>query len=253
MTEATGSRYYLWTSATVDRATTARIVASARHEGEQPHASEVLTPAAVFCQRRTTSKICKRRCRCVREPIRSSSATITAGRGYFVVKRDEADSQPAKRTPLAMTWFDDPSVIRFDVHAGTQACRMVPFHLAARFACDDGHRTRDCRGMGRRSAHACRGTGPVRGGRSAAPRRRRRAARDARNRIQRCGGVSRSDPVGLRTGRRRALGDWSQAGVLECYSGGAWYRKTDHADRGTGRRSQSRSTWATWSPRPKFA
>ena len=33
--EEAGSRYYLWTSATVDRPTTARIVASARQEVER--------------------------------------------------------------------------------------------------------------------------------------------------------------------------------------------------------------------------
>jgi len=31
-----------------------------------------------------------------------------AGRGYFVVKRDGGNASPANRTPLAMTWFDDP-------------------------------------------------------------------------------------------------------------------------------------------------
>lgn len=45
VSEASGSRYYLWTSATVDRQTTARIVSSARRPGEKPHASEVLAPA----------------------------------------------------------------------------------------------------------------------------------------------------------------------------------------------------------------
>jgi beta-galactosidase/beta-glucuronidase len=35
------------------------------------------------------------------------------------------------------------------------------------------------------------------------------------------------DPVRLECGSGVvALGDWSKAGVLECYSGGAWYRKT---------------------------
>ena len=46
--ETNGSRYYLWTSATVEAPTTARIVASAPQAGVKPHASEILTPAAVF-------------------------------------------------------------------------------------------------------------------------------------------------------------------------------------------------------------
>ncbi len=148
-----------------------------------------------------------------------------AGRGYFVVKRDAdrfetAEPHAAGDDLVRRSVGDSIRRLRRDA-----ACRMVPFHRAARFAGDDGHGTRDDRGMGGRSAHACRGTGPIRGGRSAAPRGRRRAACDARNRILRCGGVSRSDPVGMRT-RPTPLGDWSQTGVLECYSGGAWYRKT---------------------------
>ncbi len=50
-----------------------------------------------------------------------------AGRGYFVVKREGTDSQPAGRTPLAMTWFDDPSVIRFDVNAGARPAEWFRF------------------------------------------------------------------------------------------------------------------------------
>ncbi len=45
--EAAGRMYYLWTSATVDHPTTAHIAASTRRQGEKPHASEVLTPAAI--------------------------------------------------------------------------------------------------------------------------------------------------------------------------------------------------------------
>jgi len=30
----------------------------------------------------------------------------------------ESGAKPSGRTPLAMTWFDDPRLIRFDVHAG---------------------------------------------------------------------------------------------------------------------------------------
>jgi hypothetical protein len=42
-----------------------------------------------------------------------------------------------------------------------------------------------------------------------------------------CGAAVFPDPVRLECGPGiAALGDWSAAGVLECYSGGAWYRKT---------------------------
>jgi hypothetical protein len=42
-----------------------------------------------------------------------------------------------------------------------------------------------------------------------------------------CGAAVFPDPVRLECGPGvAALGDWSKAGALECYSGGAWYRKT---------------------------
>ena len=43
-----GSRYYLWTSATVSEDMTARMYVSSLEEGERLHASEILTPATVF-------------------------------------------------------------------------------------------------------------------------------------------------------------------------------------------------------------
>jgi hypothetical protein len=44
--EPGGNRYYLWTRATVARANIGRILTRARRDGERPHASGVLTPAA---------------------------------------------------------------------------------------------------------------------------------------------------------------------------------------------------------------
>ena len=42
-----------------------------------------------------------------------------------------------------------------------------------------------------------------------------------------CGAAVFPDPVRLECGPGvTALGDWSKAGALECYSGGAWYRKS---------------------------
>ena len=83
-----GSRYYLWTSATVDRPTTARIVASARQEGEQPHASEVLTPAAVFLNGDAIGRPASRRVSLRAGPNPILVRYDQAGRGYFVLKRD---------------------------------------------------------------------------------------------------------------------------------------------------------------------
>ena len=107
--------------------TTARIVASARREGEKPHASEVLTPAAVFLNGTRVEDLQEA------VSLRAGANPILvrydqAGRGYFVLKRDGSRFQAARsRTPLAMTWFDDPSVIRFDVHAGARPAEWFRF------------------------------------------------------------------------------------------------------------------------------
>ena len=124
--EESGSRYYLWTSATVEQATRARIVASARREGEKPHASEVLTPAAVFLNGERVDDV---------QATLSLRAGVNAilvrydhaGRGYLVLKREEAPLSGSSSTPLSMSWFDDPSVIRFDVHADGKRAEWFRF------------------------------------------------------------------------------------------------------------------------------
>jgi len=222
--EAAGSRYYLWTSATVDRQTTARIVVSARQAGEKPHASEVLTPAAVFLNGARLENLQQA------VSLRAGANPILirydqAGRGYFVVKRDGTGGRPSHRTPLAMAWFDDPSVIRFDVHAGAKPAQWF------RFTAPSGLRAMTVTAKGTVEAwadgEAMRAAGQ---GRFEAIKPLPRAAVVALRlvpEIGACGAAVFPDPVRLECGSGVvALGDWSKAGVLECYSGGAWYRKT---------------------------
>jgi len=222
--EEAGSRYYLWTSATVEHPTAARIVASTGNEDEKPHASEVLKPAAVFLNGTRVEDLQQT------ASLRAGPNPILvrydrAGRGYFVVKRDGADGEPARRTPLAMTWFDDPAVIRFDVHAGVKPAEWFRFiappglhamMVTARGSVQawaDGQLMRDA---GQRRFEA---TAPL-----------SRAARVALRVVPELGVSGAAvfpDPIRLECGRGlNQLGDWSKAGVLECYSGGAWYRRT---------------------------
>jgi len=222
--EMAGGRYYLWTSATVDRQTTARIVASARPKGEKPHASEVLTPAAVFLNGARVEDLQKA------VSLRAGPNLILvrydqAGRGYFVLKRDGTESQPPRRTPLAMTWFDEPSVIRFDVHAGAKPAEWF------RFTAPPGLRAMTVTAKG--TVEAWADGRPMRAagqGRFEAATPLPRAAVVALRVVPEtgaCGAAVFPDPVRLECGPGiAALGDWSTAGVLECYSGGAWYRKT---------------------------
>jgi hypothetical protein len=222
--EVAGGRYYLWTSATVDRPTAARIVASARQEGKRPHASEVLTPAAVFLSGTRVGGL--------QEAVSLHAGPNPilvrydqAGRGYFVLKRDVAESPPPSRTPLAMTWFDEPSVIRFDVHAGARPAEWF------RFTAPPGLRAMTVLAKG--TVQAWADGQPMRAaghGRFETAAPLPRAATVALRVVPEpgaCGGAIFPEPVRLECGPGiAALGDWSKAGVLKCYSGGAWYRKT---------------------------
>ena len=217
-------RYYLWTSATVARPTAARIVASARQEGQRPHASEVLTPAAVFLNGARAEDLQKA------VSLRAGPNPLLvrydqAGRGYFVVKLDGPDAKPSSRTPLSMTWFDDPSVIRFDVHAGAKPAEWF------RFTAPPGLRAMTVAARG--SVEAWADGQPMRAagqGRFEAATPLQRAAIVALRVVPEtgsCGAAAFPEPVRLECGPGVApLGDWSKAGALECYSGGAWYRKT---------------------------
>ena len=222
--EAAGSRYYLWTSATVERETTARIVASARRDGEKPHASDVLTPAASFLNG---------------APVDSLQATVSlraganpllvrydhAGRGYFVIRRDDGDPKPSHRTPLAMSWFDDPAVIPFDIHAGARPAEWF------RFTAPPGFRAMKLAAKGTVQAWAeGRSMRATSSGVFESDAPLKRPGVIALRVVPETGfsGVAVFlEPVQLECGSGiAATGDWSKAGVLESYSGGAWYRKT---------------------------
>jgi hypothetical protein len=222
--EAAGSRYYLWTSATVARETSARLVASARREGDKPHASEVLTPAAVFLNGVPLADLGQT------VSLRAGGNPLLArydhaGRGYFVLRRDGPAAKPSQRTPLAMTWFDDPAVIHFDVHGGSPPAEWF------RFVAPPGFRALNLTAKGTVQAWAD-GQPMRRAGRgrfeAAAPLPRGglvalRVAPETGT----PGAAVFPEPIRLECGPGiSTLGDWSKAGALECYSGGAWYRKT---------------------------
>ncbi len=222
--EEAGSRYYLWTSATVDQPATAHIVASARRENESPHASDVLTPAAVFVGGARIEDLQQS------VPLQAGANPVLvrydhAGRGYFVLKRDAVPSASATRTPLSMVWFDDPSIIRFDPHVRAEHADWF------RFTAPPGLRAMTVTARG--TVEAWADGQPMRQagqGRFEAVAPLPRAASIALRVVPETGfsgAATFPDPVRLECGPGLAtLGDWSQWGALECYSGGAWYRKT---------------------------
>jgi len=222
--EAAGSRYYLWTSATVARPTTARIDASQRREGDRPHASEVLTPTAVYVNGARIEDLDQA------VPLREGANPLLvrydqAGRGYFVLKRDATAVPVSPRTPLSMKWFDDPTVIRFDIHANAQPAEWF------RFTAPPGLRAMTVTARGAIEAWAdgqpMREAGPGRFETVASLPRAARVALRVVPETGFCGAAVFPEPVRLESGSGVAMpGDWSKSGALECYSGGAWYRKT---------------------------
>jgi hypothetical protein len=226
--EMPGGRYYLWTSATVDSQTTARIVASARQQGPKPHSSDVLTPAAVFVNGSRMEDLGQA------VPLRAGANPILvrydhAGRGYFVLKRGAAPAPaaaPQARTPLSMTWYDDPSVIRFDTRVhGDEAdwfrFTAPPGLLAITLDAKASSLEVWADGQPMRAAG--------KGWYEPATPLSRPAVVAIRAIAQPgfAGAAIFPEPIKLECGPGvAALGDWSKAGTLECYSGGAWYRKT---------------------------
>lgn len=220
--EASGSRYYLWTSATVAETTKAHILASAPREGERPHASAVLSPAAVFLNAQRIDDL--------QEPVSLAAGPNPilvrydhAGRGYFVMKR-AASRRDSSRKPLAMSWLDS-SLIRFDVHAGDHPAEWF------RFTAPPGLQSISVSGPGRVDAwadgHPLRSVSQGRFEAAAPLPHAAVVALRVVPPIGFSGAAAFPEPVRLACGTGvTALGDWSQAGVLASYSGGAWYRQT---------------------------
>jgi len=223
--EIADGRYYLWTSLTVAEPTTVRIEASARREGLRPHASEVLTPAAVFLNGAPVAEL--QQALALRPGANPLLVRYDqAGRGYFVVRRQGPPAAaPAARTPLAMRWCDDPAVVPFDVHAGARPAEWF------RFVAPPGLQALAVTAKGTVEAWAdgtpMRSVGAGRFEAAAALPRAAVVALRVMPETGRSGGAALPEPVRLECGPGLAgLGDWSKAGVLECYSGAVWYRKT---------------------------
>jgi hypothetical protein len=219
--EPEGKRYYLWTTAIAPRDIEVRALVGG------------LAPSAVWLGGR---------------PVKDLTATLRVkaganplllrydgvGRGHFVLRLADAPPKPSK-LPLSMTWLGDPAVLSCDVFP--EVARPVGWY---RFVSPPG--------LWRMTIAAC-GTiqvwidgeelalghqrQPAGGSRcytATVPRPRPDAATVAiRVRQDRgCyGGAALPEPIALDcVAGRMSPGDWSKRGVLETYSGGAWYRRT---------------------------
>jgi hypothetical protein len=157
------------------------------------------------------------------------------GRSYVVFSTKKED-EPAVRTPLAMKWFDRESVLRYSPRSEQETEQWF------RFVSPPGlvglafpSSIRDCTVF-------VNGTPCKRLTDSALdyieipPAAQSKEASTVAIRVQNTpwgisDGAVFSEPIKLRCEKGTiSLGDWSTKGVLETYSGGAWYRKTIHID-----------------------
>ncbi|MBN1126241.1 MAG: hypothetical protein JXA82_14640 [Sedimentisphaerales bacterium] len=218
--EPSGSRYYLWTTAAAPADVQAQIFAGG------------LIPAAIYINGLRYSDSTD-----MLTLHEGSNPLLLCydkpGRSHFVLERTDC-SQPTLRTPLSMQWYDRPGRLPFDIHAGEPTPAgwyrfIAPPGLKAMTATVHGeiqawanekpvtverqqtliggaiqYRLRLAEGIAGTASIALR-IEPERGyyGGSALPK-----------------------PITLECGSGiMSTGDWSQVGILENYSGGAWYRK----------------------------
>jgi len=219
--EPAGTRYYLWTSAWAAQATQAKIVCG----GERQPAAVYLNGVAVPPTATTVA-------------LQAGANPLllrydAPGRGHVVLEVVSAPA-PTERTPLAMNWYDRPGLVPLDAlpAVAKPACWY-------RFVAPPGLRAMTLTACGAVQAWADgqpvavtpeppAGPGPARY-RLALPRLvpgqavvalRIEPSRGA------YGGAAIPEPIQLDCGvGRTTLGDWSQGSALECYSGGAWYRR----------------------------
>jgi len=215
-----GDRYYLWTSATAESPTTAKILVGSVASPEHSHTSPVITPAAVYVNGAIVSDL--------ESPISlkaGANPTLIrynrAGRGHFVMRRSD-QPLPTGREDLAMRWAGDPGLIRFDVQAGERAAEWFRFlsapgtsaiHVDANGQVKAwiGGKPMLDQGNGRFEAGIAETNAAV-------------VALRVEPMVGYSGGAVIPQPVLVETtAGTMPLGDWSQLGILNNYSGGIRY------------------------------
>jgi hypothetical protein len=220
-----GGRYYLWTTVTAPSALKAEIVTGASNHQGRHHTSPIIQPAAVFVGgQRLTDLAVPFGLTAGRHPV--LVRYNQGGRGHFVLRRHGIPA-PAEPTPLAMQWYDDPAVLPMDV-VGTKPAAAEWF----RFTSAPGTKAIRVTARGRVSAwidgRPMRDRGRGRFETATAPTHAAVVALRVEPEIGWSGGAALVDPVAVETDGtgRMALGDWSQMGILNNYSGGVRYRTT---------------------------
>ncbi len=221
--EEVGSRYYLWTSIS----THSNLEARASIGGLKPAAAwlnqvVLADPTGLLGLNEGANPLLLR--------------YDNPGRGYFVVRSGEtAEQGPSPTGAMAMRWFNQPGLLPYDTRpqeanpAGWYRFTSPPglraMTILARGkvqAWSDGHEIpiTDIK-LRADGAHEFRAVVPNPAAKAVVVALRIEQERGA------YAGAALPEPVALDCAPGQIeLGDWTQQGVLECYSGGAWYRKS---------------------------
>lgn len=219
--EESGRRYYLWTVATVSEPLSADIHFSQGAPADKSHTSPTLTPAAVYLNGKRVTDL-KRPVALNAGPNPVLICYDHAGRGHFVLRR--ASSPPAARARLAMRWYGDSAVIPLDVSSGEPAAEWFRFLSAPGTSAIHVHSLGQTQAWidGKPMTNS-------EDGRFTAPQPSPTAAVVALRVIPQIGSTGGSaipEPIAVETDGSGTipLGDWSQLGILNNYSGGVRYR-----------------------------
>jgi len=221
--EEAGSRYYLWTSVS----TRSNLQARARSGG--------LKPAAVWLNQEPLTDLA------ALLPLNQGANPLLLrydkpGRGYFVVCSGEtAEQSPPPTGAMAMRWFNQPGLQPFDTRP--QEAKPAGWY---RFTSPPGLRAMTILAHGKvqawadgremtiaeievraDGAHELKAVVANPAARAVVVALRMEQERGA------YAGAALPEPIALDCASGQIeLGDWTRQGVLECYSGGAWYRKS---------------------------
>jgi len=221
--EEAGSRYYLWTSVNAGSNLQARAIVGG------------LNPAAAWLNQKPLSRL--------PAPVGLNEGVNpvllrydNSGRGFFVIDTSASAEQiPMQAGTMAMSWFNKPGLLPFDTRP--QTARPAGWY---RFTSPPGLRAMTIIARGRVQAWADGREMSLTAGKSrddgayefiAAVSKPAAAAVVVALRIEQdrgtYAGAALPEPMVLDCAvGQTPLGDWTQQGVLECYSGGAWYRRT---------------------------
>ena len=218
-------RYYLWSAAISEAASSVRVLASSNAPAAF-NASQVVAPAAIY----VNGKQVNDRTQSIALKAGANPVLIryeNFGQSHVVLRRTDIP-YPGKPEKLAMRWYQDPGVIPFDHQAGDVSAEWFRFLSApGTTAIQLNAKSRgavevwiDGKPMTNQGKGHFTAQNPVNAAAVVAIR--------LVPEIGCSGGSAIPEPVRIKTSGtgNMALGDWSKMGVLNNYSGGVRYRKT---------------------------